>query len=131
MEIDQQVVNVSKKYFPWLLPSLEDERTELIIADGIEFIEKTDKKFDIVFIDSSDPTGPSASLHERDFYENLKRCLNLEGIVVLQAGSPFYHLESLKKKDAFLKELFKKCLFLHEPCSHLSWRKLVLCFSIR
>ncbi len=112
VEIDQQVVDVSKEYFPWLLPSLEDERTELIIADGIEFIDKTDKKFDIVFIDSSDPTGPSASLHERDFYENLKRCLNLEGIVVLQAGSPFYHLESLKKKDAFLKELFKNvCLY--------------------
>ena len=115
VEIDQQVIDVSKEYFPWLLPSLEDERTELIIADGIEFIDKTDKKFDIVFIDSSDPTGPSASLHERDFYENLKRCLNLEGIVVLQAGSPFYHLESLKKKDAFLKELFKNVCFYTSP----------------
>jgi len=115
VEIDQQVIDVSKEYFPWLLPSLEDERTELIIADGIEFIEKTDKKFDIVFIDSSDPTGPSVSLHERDFYENLKRCLNLEGIVVLQAGSPFYHLDSIKKKDAFLKKLFENVCFYTSP----------------
>ena len=115
VEIDQQVIDVSKEYFPWLLPSLEDERTELIIADGIEFIDKTDKKFDIVFIDSSDPIGPSASLHERDFYENLKRCLNLEGIVVLQAGSPFYHLDSIKKKDAFLKKLFKNVCFYTGP----------------
>ena len=115
VEIDQQVVDISKEYFPWLLPSLEDERTELIIADGIEFIEKTDKKFDVVFIDSSDPVGPSASLNERDFYENLKRCLNLEGIVVLQAGSPFYHLESIKKKDAFLKNLFKNVCFYTSP----------------
>ena len=115
VEIDQQVIDVSKEHFPWLLPSLEDERTELIIADGIEFIDKTDKKFDVVFIDSSDPTGPSVSLHEKDFYKNLKRCLNLEGIVVLQAGSPFYHLESLKKKDAFLKKLFKNVCFYTSP----------------
>jgi spermidine synthase len=115
VEIDQQVIDVSKEYFPWLLPSLEDERTELIIADGIEFIEKTDKKFDIVFVDSSDPAGPSASLHERDFYENLKRCLSLGGIVVSQAGSPFYHLESIKKKDAFLKKLFKNVCFYTSP----------------
>lgn len=115
VEIDQQVIDVSKEYFPWLLPSLEDDRTELVIADGIEFIEKTNKKFDIVFVDSSDPAGPSASLHERDFYEKLKVCLNPEGIVVSQAGSPFYHLESIKKKDAFLKKLFKNVCFYTSP----------------
>jgi len=115
VEIDQKVIEVSRDYFPWLLTSLEDERTELVIADGVEFIEKTDKKFDIVLIDSSDPTGPSVSLHERDFYEKLKRCLNLEGIVVSQAGSPFYHLDSVKNKNAFLKRLFKIVCFYMSP----------------
>jgi spermidine synthase len=115
VEIDQQVIDVSKEYFPWLLTSLEDERTELVVADGSEFIEETDKKFDIVFVDSSDPAGPSASLHERDFYERIKRCLNLDGIVASQAGSPFYHPESIKKKDAFLKKLFKNVCFYTSP----------------
>ncbi len=115
VEIDKKVIEVSKEYFPWLQASLEDERTELVIDDGVEFIEKTGKKFDIVFIDSSDPAGPSASLHETDFYENLKRCLNLEGIVVSQAGSPFYHLDSIKDKDAFLKKLFKIACFYMSP----------------
>ncbi|NIO49522.1 MAG: polyamine aminopropyltransferase [Candidatus Aminicenantes bacterium] len=115
VEIDQQVIDVSKEYFPWLLPSLEDDRTELVVADGVEFIGKTEKKFNIVFIDSSDPAGPSASLHERDFYEKLKRCINHDGIVVSQAGSPFYHLESIKKKDAFLKKLFKNVCFYTSP----------------
>ncbi|NIM59156.1 MAG: polyamine aminopropyltransferase [Candidatus Aminicenantes bacterium] len=115
VEIDQQVIDVSKEYFPWLLPSLEDDRTELIIADGSEFIEKTGKKFDIVFIDSSDPAGPSVSLHESDFYEKLKSCLNRRGIAVSQAGSPFYHLESIKKKDAFLEKLFKNVCFYTSP----------------
>jgi spermidine synthase len=115
VEIDQQVINVCQEYFPWLLPSLEDKRTELVIADGLEFIAKTDKKFDIVFIDSSDPVGPSACLHESDFYQKLKRSLNLNGIVASQVGSPFYHPESIKKKDAFLKKLFKIVCFYTSP----------------
>lgn len=115
VEIDRQVIEVSQEYFPWLSPSLKDERTELVIADGKEFIEKTDRKFDIVFVDSSDPVGPSVSLHERDFYRKLKRCLNLEGIVVAQVGSPFYHMESIKKKNYFLKKLFKIVRFYTSP----------------
>jgi spermidine synthase len=115
VEIDKKVIEVCRDYFPWLLTSLEDERTELVIADGVEFIEKTDKKFDVVLIDSSDPAGPSVSLHERDFYEKLKRCLGHEGVVVSQVGSPFYRLDSIKSKDAFLKKLFKISCFYTSP----------------
>jgi spermidine synthase len=115
VEIDPLVIEVCQEYFPWLLPSIGDERTELVIADGLKFIEKTDEKFDIVFIDSSDPVGPSACLHERDFYQKLKRSLKTNGLVASQVGSPFYHLESIKKKDAFLKKLFKIVCFYTNP----------------
>lgn len=115
VEIDQQVIEVGKEYFPWLSPSLKDERAELVIADGREFIEETDRKFDIVFIDSSDPVGPSASLHERDFYRRLKKCLNREGVVVAQVGSPFFNKELIKRKNDFLKKLFKIVCFYMSP----------------
>jgi len=115
VEIDRQVIKVCQEYFPWLSPSLKDKRTELVIADGREFIEKTERTFDIVFVDSSDPGGPSTSLHERDFYKKLKNCLNFGGVVVSQVGSPFYHLESIKKKNAFLKKLFKIVCFYMSP----------------
>lgn len=115
VELDPHVIEASKKYFPWLAPSLKDRRTELIVADGREFIERTDRKFDIVLVDSSDPVGPSASLHKKDFYKKLKTCLNNEGIVVAQVGSPFYHLESIKKKNAFLKKIFNIVCFYLSP----------------
>lgn len=115
VEIDREVVEVSQKYFPWLKSCLRDQRTELIFSDGREFIEKTTKKFDIVFIDSSDPVGPSANLHESDFYEKLKKCLSPGGIVVAQVGSPFYKAESIYEKNDFLMKLFKMVCFYVSP----------------
>jgi spermidine synthase len=115
VEIDQQVIKACRKYFPWLAPSLKDERVELVISDGKEFIRETDRKFDIVFVDSSDPVGPSSSLHQRNFYKDLKKCLNPESIVVAQAGSPLYHLESIRRKSGFLKQLFKFVCFYLSP----------------
>lgn len=115
VEIDPLVIDVSKRYFPWLSSSLEDKRSELIIADGWEFVRKTDRKFDVVIIDSSDPVGPSVSLHEKKFFSNLKRCLGEDGIVTGQAGSLLYHMDSIKKKNDFLRTLFRIVSFYSSP----------------
>jgi spermidine synthase len=115
VEIDSQVIKVSQEYFPWLSLCLKDERTELIIADGTEFIEQTNKTFDIVCVDSSEPVGPSASLHEEDFYQNMKRCLNSRSVIVAQTGSPIFHQNSIKLKNRFLKKIFKIVCFYMSP----------------
>jgi len=115
VEIDSEVIEVSKKYFPWLSSALKDERVKLEITDGNEFIQKINKKFDVVLVDSSDPVGPSRCLHEKDFYKKLKNCLNREGIVVAQTGSSLYHLAQIKEKNAFLKKLFKNVCFYESP----------------
>jgi spermidine synthase len=115
VEIDPQVIKVSQEYFSWLSPCLKDERTELIIADGTEFIGQTNKTFDIVCVDSSEPVGPSASLHEEDFYQNMKRCLNSRGIIAAQAGSPIFHQNSINLKNRFLKKIFKVVCFYMSP----------------
>lgn len=115
VEIDSMVIEASKKYFPWLSTSLKDKRSELLIADGREFLRQTDKKFDIIIVDSSDPVGPSLSLHERDFFEDLKNCLNPEGIAIAQVGSPFFHLDSIAQKNIFLKKMFRVGFFYFAP----------------
>lgn len=78
-------------------------------------MRETDKKFDIVIVDSSDPVGPSITLHEEGFYKEIKKILNPEVIVVSQAGSPFYHLESIVKKDIFLRKQFEFVSFYSVP----------------
>lgn len=107
VEIDSQVIDVSRKFFPWLKTCLKDERVKLIIADGKDFVQETFEKFDVVLVDSSEPVGPSTVLHEKAFYTNVKRCLNRNGIVVSQVGSPLYHLEQIKEKEREWREIFK------------------------
>ncbi len=115
VEIDPLVVEVSKTFFPWLSPSLEDKRVKLFFADGREFLKKIDKLFDVVFVDSSDPVGPSLSLHEDDFFRGLKSSIIPEGIVTAQMGSPFYHLDSIAAKNSSLRKLFKFVRFYFAP----------------
>jgi len=106
VEIDREVLAVAKKHFPWLSEVENDSRYELYVDDGAEFLRRTEEKFDVVLIDSSEPIGPSAALHNRPFYESLKRCLNPGGIVVPQLGSPFYHLAHIKESVSFFEDLF-------------------------
>jgi len=115
VEIDSQVIEISQEYFPWLSSCLKDRRTELVIADGREWIERTERKFDIVYVDSSDPVGPSTTLHEKDFFQKMKQCLNSNAVITAQAGSLFFQPDEIQRKNEFLKDLFKYVFFYTSP----------------
>jgi len=116
VEIDAQVIEVGKEYFPWLSPCLNDQRVELIIADGLQFLKETERTFDIVVVDSSEPVGPSVSLHRREFYETLKKRLNEEkAVVAVQVGSPLYHLEFIRESSTAFKDIFHIVRFYVGP----------------
>jgi len=115
VEIDPDVIAVAKKYFPWLLPSLEDERTSIVIADGRKFLEDSRGEYDVVFIDSSEPIGPSVTLHERSFYKLIKDSLSPQGIACAQVGAPFFQMESLKRAKNDLEDIFRIVRFYLAP----------------
>jgi len=106
VEIDARVIAACRKYFPGLALSFKDKRAETVVADGNRYIRETDCRFDVILVDSSDPIGPSAVLHQRAFYSALKRCLRPGGVIGAQAGAPLFHLEHLRRKRVFLKDLF-------------------------
>ena len=106
VEIDPDVIAVAQKYFPWLLPSLDDERASIVTADGRKFLEGSPEKYDVVFIDSSEPVGPSVTLHERSFYQLIKDRLAPDGIACAQMGAPFFQVESLKRAKDDLEGVF-------------------------
>ncbi len=113
VEIDARVLETCEKYFPWLAQARSDKRAELKIADGSAFIQESDRRFDVILIDSSDPVGPSTVLHQREFFWRLRDHLKPGGIVAGQAGSPLYHLASLREKSFFLRQMFKfSCFYL-------------------
>lgn len=106
VEIDGMVIEAAKKYFPWLEPALQDNRSRLLVDDGAEFLKQNKQPFDIIIVDSSEPIGPSAVLHQEEFYLSLINNISENGVIVMQAGSPFYHLDQIREISQKLKTIF-------------------------
>ncbi|MBN2378667.1 polyamine aminopropyltransferase [candidate division WOR-3 bacterium] len=110
VEIDEDVLDICKEYFPELTASLSDSRVDVIVQDAAEYISETSERFDIILIDSTDPVGPGPVgpadvLITDDFFDRVKEILTEDGIVVAQTGSPVYHIEYLK---SYNKKLSKR-----------------------
>src|SRR5690606_9317671 len=90
VEIDEMVIEVSRQYFPELAGMLDDPRVERHITDGIQFVKEKTAAFDAILIDSSDPLGPAEGLFTEAFYGDAAKALKPDGIMVVQAGPPFY-----------------------------------------
>ena len=82
------------------------ESPHLAEADADAYVRRSGEMFDVILVDSSDPVGPSAVLHERGFFRRLKSRLRPGGIIAAQAGSLLFHLDSLGRTSANLKKIF-------------------------
>jgi len=107
-EIDRAVVDLSLKHFPEISAgAFGNPRAEIVIADGLEFVAKTDRRFDAILVDSTDPQGPGAVLFTKSFYDDCRRCLNKGGVLVTQNGVPFMQPAELKQSVGYFQQLFK------------------------
>jgi len=92
IDIDEMVVNECKKHMPGLSNgAFDDKRLELIIGDGIDYVKNAaDNSFDVVIVDSTDPIPDSCGegLFTADFYKNVYRILDIDGIATTQASMP-------------------------------------------
>ncbi len=107
VEIDEKVIEISKKYFPTLNVSFNDKRMNVIVDDGYEYIKRVDKKYDAILVDSTDPVGPARVLFNEEFYSLVLKRLNENGIFATQSGSPFFYPEHLKMAYDNLKKIFR------------------------
>ena len=88
-EIDASVVEFAKQHFPeFTRPVLGNKRFDLIIDDGMKFVAKTDRRFDVIMVNSTDPLGPGKVLFSAKFYAGCRRCLKRGGVLVTQSGVP-------------------------------------------
>ncbi|MHC5652616.1 polyamine aminopropyltransferase [Stappia sp. ICDLI1TA098] len=96
VEIDDAVVSFSKEHFgDFNAAVFEDDRFDLVIDDGARFVAETDRRFDVVMVDSTDPMGPGAVLFTEEFYRAVHRCLKPGGVLVTQNGVPFLQRDEL------------------------------------
>tara|TARA_Y100001968_G_scaffold328812_1_gene376719 strand:- start:51 stop:914 length:864 start_codon:yes stop_codon:yes gene_type:complete len=102
VEIDEKVVELSKKYLPGIGGSAwNDSRLNLKFEDGIKWVKQSEENtYDVIIVDGSDPKGPAKGLFNKTFFEHCKRILTSGGVLATQSESPesFFkaHIEIIK-----------------------------------
>ncbi len=107
IEIDASVVEFSREHFSeFNAPVFSDDRFRVEIADGAAFAADTSERFDVILVDSTDPSGPGAVLFTHEFYTNIRRILRPGGILVTQNGVPFLQPREFQAAMASLSNVF-------------------------
>ncbi len=71
--------------------ALHDKRVHIINQDAFRYLEDTQQYFDVIIVDLPDPkTVELGRLYSLEFYHLCHRQLRPLGVMVTQAGSPYY-----------------------------------------
>jgi predicted membrane-bound spermidine synthase len=69
----------------------EQEKTNIIRKDLIGYLSEADRSYDAIFIDLPDPRSIETNqYYTREFYQLIKNMLDEDGIMITQAGSPYF-----------------------------------------
>ncbi|MCJ0932839.1 spermidine synthase [Virgibacillus halodenitrificans] len=106
VDIDGEVIHYSKKYLPTIAGSLDDERVEVKVDDGFMFIANSEKAFDVILVDSTEPVGPAVNLFTQGFYAGIHKALKDDGIFVAQTDNPWFKADLIHQVFHDVKEIF-------------------------
>ncbi|MCG8548644.1 MAG: polyamine aminopropyltransferase, partial [Alphaproteobacteria bacterium] len=107
VEIDETVVTLSKEHLRSICrDAFEDPRLTLTIADGVEYVAGCDERYDLILVDSQDPSGETNILYSEPFYRNCAKCLAEGGVLITQHALPFFDRDWLGKPMARLRKIF-------------------------
>ncbi|MGD2246045.1 MAG: polyamine aminopropyltransferase [Candidatus Aminicenantes bacterium] len=90
VDIDKRLVELCQEYLPeWSEGAFSSPKVDLVYGDARRFVEKTQKKFDVIISDLTEPLekGPSVYLFTEEFFTRIFEILEESGLFVLQAGS--------------------------------------------
>lgn len=119
VEIDKMVVDACREHIPQTAVGMKDDpRFQLFIEDGVKYMkdyaaDRTQPRYDIIIVDSTDPIGPATPLFGPDFYRDVSACLTEDGIVVSQGESPYYNQDTQKSMAKILNGIFPVLRYLN------------------
>jgi spermidine synthase len=107
VEIDGEVIAISKKYFPSLSSSLDHPKVDVLLMDAIQYVREIEERFDVILIDSTDPVvKQSEELFSVPFYCDCLNALTEQGILAAQIGDISFDTELVLGVFNKLKEVF-------------------------
>ncbi len=106
-EIDEEVIETAKQFFPGIACGFDDPRVRVHIADGSEFIRDKEGYYDVIIVDSTDPGGPGTPLFGERFYRDMKKALRPGGVIATQAESPYLLPEIVARLCKVSRQVFR------------------------
>ena len=89
VELDPMVIELGKEYLPFDATAfLDDPRVRVINSDGRLFIKETERKYDVVIVNVSDPINARLNrYYTLEFMEEVKGILKPSGLLSISATS--------------------------------------------
>jgi spermidine synthase len=90
VDIDEEVVELCRKHLPgWSQGAFDDRRATIVYDDGRAYLEVTDRIFDVIICDLTEPYPPSEAteLYRRDFFRLIDGHLKETGLFCTQGSS--------------------------------------------
>ncbi len=106
IEIDEEVIDVSKKFFPAVAAQVDDNRVEIHCMDGAEFVKGRNGDIDVIVVDSTDIVGFAKSLFTVEFFKSVKDSLSPEGMFVTLSESLHFHKDMVIEVQEAMKLIF-------------------------
>jgi spermidine synthase len=91
VELDPDVIAFRDAF---LVPP-DDERLQILQADGADYIANTEKGIDVLLVDAFDKTGFAPSLANREFFDNAYAKLSGNGMLVINLAGEKESYEGL------------------------------------
>lgn len=129
VDLDQAVIDVSREHLQNIhRGAFDDPRAQIHVADGAKFIEETNQKFDLIYLDLTDPETPAGPLYTQAFFQACRRVLSPGGAIVLHLGAPFYEPDQIRHMSGTLKSVFQNvhAYGLHIPLYGAYWAMAVV-----
>lgn len=111
VEIDDRVIDLSKKYLPFMAKGLDSNKLTLHVADGFKFMKEHENEFDVIITDSSDPIGPAVNLFEENYFILMKNALRPGGIICSQAGTVWNDMDLIKSTLSHANNQFRSASY--------------------
>lgn len=115
VEIDERVIEVSKKYFPDCTSGLSDKRVRVLPEDGFAFIKRAKNEYDVIVVDSTDPVDFASGLFTDEFYQDVYNALTPEGIMMNQTENPFLDEYGIKNIYNNMRKVFPQVYSFNAP----------------
>ena len=130
VEIDRAVIDLCREHLPSICgDAFDDARLDLVIGDGAAFVAETDRRFDVILVDSTEPVGPGDVLFDTPFYADCRRRLAPGGILVTQNSVPFLQAPVARDAVKRLRRLFGDVALYLAPVPSFIGGHMAFCWA--